>query len=153
MESFRGEIVGQDRFNYVLAGDSIFTVKNEESGNRMTFRVTSLQRIDKESTRRLWFVKVLAGPDNIKDYSFLGSLQGKDDGQIFYKHSPKSKVTEGAQSVKVIDWFVKKLQDGKMPASIKMYHEGFCGRCGRRLTVPESIQNGYGPECLDKMGL
>ena len=29
------------------------------------------------------------------------------------------------------------------------WHEGRCGRCGRKLTVPESIEAGYGPECIN----
>jgi hypothetical protein len=27
---------------------------------------------------------------------------------------------------------------------IKIYHEGKCARCGRPLTVPESIESGFG---------
>jgi hypothetical protein len=27
------------------------------------------------------------------------------------------------------------------------HHEGKCGRCGRLLTVPSSIESGIGPEC------
>lgn len=149
----RGEIGKHDRLGYILAGDSIFTIQNIETGNRMTYRVTDLKRIDKDAERKIWFVKVLAGPDNIKDYTFLGSFQELEDGRIIYKHSVKSKVGIDAQSVKVIRWAIRKIQDGTIPDCIKMYHEGYCGRCGRRLTVPESIQNGYGPECLDKMGL
>jgi len=29
-----------------------------------------------------------------------------------------------------------------------VFHEGACGRCGRTLTVPESIASGFGPECI-----
>jgi predicted metal-dependent hydrolase len=28
-----------------------------------------------------------------------------------------------------------------------VHHEGKCGRCGRLLTVPSSIESGIGPEC------
>jgi hypothetical protein len=33
---------------------------------------------------------------------------------------------------------------------LEVWHEGRCGRCGRRLTVPESIESGLGPECATK---
>jgi hypothetical protein len=39
-----------------------------------------------------------------------------------------------------------------MPDGVVIWHEGRCGRCGRRLTVPESIESGYGPECIGKIG-
>jgi len=32
-----------------------------------------------------------------------------------------------------------------------LHHEGKCGRCGRKLTVPLSIETGIGPECASKM--
>jgi hypothetical protein len=35
----------------------------------------------------------------------------------------------------------------------EVYHEGRCGRCNRKLTVPESIETGLGPECASKLGL
>jgi len=28
-----------------------------------------------------------------------------------------------------------------------------CSRCGRRLTDPQSIRRGYGPECAQKLGI
>lgn len=30
--------------------------------------------------------------------------------------------------------------------------EGKCGRCARRLTTPESVQLGFGPECAKLLG-
>jgi DNA-directed RNA polymerase subunit RPC12/RpoP len=37
-----------------------------------------------------------------------------------------------------------------LPEQIKVYHEAKCARCGHRLTVPESIETGFGPNCLEK---
>ena len=34
-----------------------------------------------------------------------------------------------------------------LPPKAEVWHEGSCGRCGRKLTVPESIENGLGPVC------
>jgi hypothetical protein len=33
-----------------------------------------------------------------------------------------------------------------------VWHEGSCARCGKKLTVPESIESGFGPECV-KLGV
>ncbi len=142
----RGKLDNKEALNYVLAGKSIFTIKNEK-GLHFTFKITDINRIDPDAKKELWFVKVLTGADNTNDYSFLGSIQ-KDDLRFFYKHSPKSKITKDAQSARVIDWLIKSLQTKSLPDRIELFHEGFCGRCGRKLTVPESILSGYGPECV-----
>ena len=34
---------------------------------------------------------------------------------------------------------------------VEIWHEGKCGKCGRPLTVPSSIENGLGPSCLKKL--
>ena len=46
-------------------------------------------------------------------------------------------------------WFYEKvIVDGKKPSDIglEVWHEGRCGKCGRKLIVPESIARGIGPE-------
>ena len=44
-----------------------------------------------------------------------------------------------------------RLAAGSMPANVEINHEGRCGRCGRALTVPESVASGIGPESALKM--
>lgn len=37
----------------------------------------------------------------------------------------------------------------KRPSEIlEVWHNGSCGRCHRKLTDPDSIETGFGPECL-----
>ena len=42
------------------------------------------------------------------------------------------------------------VNDGPMPAELEVWHQGSCGKCGRPLTVPESIASGIGPVCASK---
>lgn len=42
--------------------------------------------------------------------------------------------------------------DPTLASKCDIRHEGKCGRCGRALTRPESIDTGLGPECAAKMG-
>lgn len=42
------------------------------------------------------------------------------------------------------------LQENRLNPIMDMYHHGTCGKCGRRLTSPESIELGIGPECRGK---
>lgn len=150
----RGQLKGSDVLDYILAGNATFTVENSETGNRFTFKITSLERaIGKKADKELWFVKLLNGANNESDYMFLGSLQ-KTENTLVYKHSKKSHATEQAVSVKAIAWMIKRLQSTlAMPENVHVWHEGRCGRCGRKLTVPESIESGYGPECIKIAGM
>ena len=50
-------------------------------------------------------------------------------------------------------WLWNMLAEGcPLPASIEVWHEGCCARCAKRLTVPASIEMGYGPDCAETLG-
>ena len=123
--------------DFIFAGNALFTCRNTKSGNRFTFKVTKHKKDD------VFFVKVLTNPDV---YEFIGSIRKESA----YKHSPKSRISTEAQSVRVFDFLVNKLRTNTLPEFVEIWHEGRCGRCGRTLTVPESIESGFGPECVKK---
>ncbi len=125
---------------FIRAGKSTFTIRSEKTGTRFTYRVNV------SNDGNVHFVALLNGADNDSNYQFLGILS-----RDMYRHGRKSRVTEEAASVKAFKWFWGSLARGQFPASVKMWHEGKCGRCGRTLTVPESIESGYGPECVTKL--
>jgi hypothetical protein len=49
-----------------------------------------------------------------------------------------------------MNWVLDHLSEGEMPPLTEIWHEGRCGRCGRKLTVPDSIAIGIGPDCLTR---
>lgn len=123
---------------FIKAGNAIFTIKNEETGNRFTFRVC------KHTEKKLWFVKVLTGPENTTNYSYIGTIF--EDG--IYRITKKSAFKSDAPCNLAFNWLNDHLRLNKnLPQQISIYHMGSCGRCGRPLTVPESIKLGLGPEC------
>lgn len=130
---------------FILAGHAIFTVSNGR-GEHYTFRVTKKENDDGRPP--VWFVSLLTGPNNESDYTYLGLL---DVALWRIRLTQKSRMTAESKPVKVFDWTLARVregQDGKMlPAGYKIHHEGKCGRCGRTLTVPESVTSGLGPEC------
>ena len=123
--------------DFIFGGNSLFTVKNAKTENRFTFKVTKHKQED------VFFVRVLTSPDV---YQFIGSIR---KGGV-YKHSIKSRISPESQSVKVFDYLTTKLNTSTLPDFIQIWHEGRCGRCGRVLTVPESIESGFGPECIKR---
>ena len=137
---------------FVTSGRALFTVVGREA--RFTFKVQA-PKVDRTTGERVApeaaavrFVSVLTGTDNENDYSFLGTVFA--DGT--YRPSPKAKVAPDSASAKAAKWFFGRVQAKSLPEALEVWHHGKCCRCGRTLTVPESIHNGVGPECARKRG-
>ena len=126
---------------FILGGKSFVTFLNTKTDNRFTFKVVKHKKED------LFFVNVLTSPDI---YTFIGTVNSTGS----FRHSRKSKITGEAQSVKVFSYVFSKLQiivkpsteteDAitALPEFIEVYHSGRCGKCGKRLTTPNSINLG-----------
>lgn len=134
-----------DPLHFMLAGKATFTVTSPRTGKRFTFKVTA-KSVD-DGAKVLHFVKVLTGPDNTSDYTFLGTIFGGRE----YRRSYKSAIGAEAPSAVAFAWLVGRLVAGKDLLGAEVHHEGRCGRCGRALTVPSSIESGFGPECAGKV--
>jgi hypothetical protein len=124
----------KDSLNFILAGNSTVTFVNSKTNNRFTFKI----RKSKDS--ELYFVSLLNSPDN---YVYIGIII--PDG---FRHSKKSSISEKSQSVQVFKYVYNKLIKDTLEDFIQIWHEGKCGKCGRKLTVPNSISTGIGPECM-----
>ena len=135
---------------YVLGGNATFTITSVSTGTRFTYKVSASKDEDPpRSSRRhggVFFVSLLNGPNNEADYAYIGIIP-KDD-PLSFRLTAKSRATEEAASVKAFKWFWRQVSVGRLPASVEVHHEGSCGRCGRTLTVPSSIESGFGPECI-----
>ncbi len=126
---------------FVRGGNARFTLVSKATGNRVTYRV----RASKDG--KVHFVKVLTGPDNTNAYTFLGTIFA--DGT--YRRGMRSPIGEDAPSARAFAWFFDHVAAGDI-SKLEFWHEGRCGRCGRVLTVPESIATGFGPECAGRVG-
>jgi hypothetical protein len=126
--------------DFILAGKAYFTLRSVKTGNRFTYRVAQTGQGD------AWFVSLLNGPDNWSNYMYMG-LIGRDRRFRFTKGS---KVGADASSAKAFAWTWARVAAGQSYDGVEIWHEGKCGRCGRKLTVPESIESGLGPECAAK---
>lgn len=126
---------------YITGGKAIFTLQSTKIDRRYTYRI----RVDKYN-KSLFFVDVLFGPDRYRDYRLLG-IFCKD---TFILKAP-GRVSVPSTDVRyvMIDHFLQFLCTRKtLPDACKFYMSGRCARCGRILTTPESIESGFGPECI-----
>lgn len=143
---FRGQLLtAENALRYVLGGHARITAVSARTGTRLTYQITA--KFDAEGKiASPHFVALLNGANNERDYSFLGTIfDGRD-----YRHGRKSRITPDAPSARGFAWIWASLVAGTMPAGCEIWHEGTCSRCGRALTVPESIATGLGPVCAEK---
>jgi hypothetical protein len=134
-----------DAIKFALAGNATFTVVSRLSGNRFTYKVTK-----QDGTP--WFrVGVLTGPDNMSNYTYVGSIgwdrERYPDPKFFARRG-----VEAPPSARGMEWLVRTaFTNDTAWERVEFHHAGRCGRCGRTLTVPESIETGFGPECATKV--
>lgn len=130
---------------FLLAGRALFTVSNPQ-GEHFTFKVKGAESewpVGSGRVSKSYFVSVKA-PGGIYPFRYIGMLLKTGD----IKCTNKSSYTPGDQMYKVAVWACKSVIAQKMiPDGYHIEHAGRCGKCGRTLTDPESIQRGIGPEC------
>lgn len=151
--SFVGQLTTAERVqHYMLAGSAKITIRSKVSGKRFTYKMTRKKGIKGQPQPEFWFVNLLRGPNNEDDYQYMGIVKKSDTGKgLIFTRTDKSRVTDDAVSMRAFKWMFARVSVNLLPEKLEVWHEGTCGRCGRSLTVPESIANGIGPECIKKM--
>lgn len=140
--SMRGLLMPGARRHFVTAGNAIVTIRSKATGTRFTYKITESD--PKPGQMPVYFVGLLNGSDNTSDYVYMGTLFASG-----FRTTRKSRIAADAPSAVAFAWFATHFEDGR----IEVWHEGRCGRCGRKLTVPESIASGLGPDCATKLGV
>lgn len=131
----------QQMCEYVTGGRCVFTLQSTKIDKRYTYKI----RADKKNANRM-YVDVLFGPDNMDDYRFIGFFY-KDD--FVLRASKRETVRPDDNRFLMIKHFLRLICTSTMlPDTCKFYPSGRCARCGRLLTTPESIESGFGPECI-----
>jgi len=130
---------------FMRAGKATVTLVSLKSGNRFTYKLS-----ESEDGQTI-FVGLLNGPDNNDDYKYIGRIT-RDIFWAGRKNPRPGDIARNAPSVVAFDWAWRRLVRDVLPSEqLEIWHEGSCGRCGRKLTVPESIARGFGPECATKI--
>ena len=129
--------------SYALAGNATITLLSGNTDRHFTYKIKKAK--DKEN---LYFVDLLSGPDNDSDYQYIGCYYS--DTEYFHAAKPwkDRPIIAWPSSLRAIHFFFKRLYD--IPDNLHVYHEGRCGKCGKKLTTPESIERGLGPECYKR---
>jgi Family of unknown function (DUF6011) len=137
----QAELESSNIKRFILGGNATFTLHNTKKDTHLTYKVTVCK-----DNPELFFVSVLTGPDNWANYTPFATLRNG----IFWNNK-SSRISKDAPSVKAFEWFWENLH--RLPQALKVLHEGKCGKCGRKLTEPESIESGFGPICRAAIGI
>ena len=137
----RAVLADDKRLAFILAGNAIVTLQSAATGKHFTYKVSR-----KKNGESVWFLSVLTGPGP-DTFSFAAVIS--NDGSI--RLSRNSQFSADAVSIKGWIWFWSRLISGRQTDGVLCYHEGRCGACNRRLTVPDSIRSGIGPVCATKL--
>jgi len=143
----------QQALQFIFAGNAYFTLRSRATGNRFTYRVATPKRA-RAKNEEFWYLSLLNGPDNDHNYSYMANLKGRPRPGLKprFWQTDKCRVGPDAPATKAFLWTLERLVAGRLPDNLEVWHEARCGRCGRRLTVPESIASGIGPECAGRLG-
>ena len=135
-----GKVEASQALNFILAGRAVVTLVSVSTGSRYTYKV------NKPNAQAPHFVRLLTGPNNKTDYKYMGRIQA---GQ--YIHDTKNRAgredTPAAKGFRMVLYKLQAKEYTWLDANVEIWHSGKCGRCGRVLTVPESIKSGLGPIC------
>lgn len=134
---------------FILAGKAVFTIDGPDK--HRTFKVTFKKA--NGNFPDMYFVSTLTGPENTKDFTYMGILN-PEFGQV--RTTGKSDKWKNTFRFRLLNRVLLRIWSNDHAAyeahGYKTHHEGKCGRCGHALTVPSSIESGFGPECIKYMG-
>ena len=123
--------------DFVFAGRATLTAKSLRTGRHFTYKFKTAKGKD-------WpFVFVLR--DHGK-YDYIGMI----DRNLNVHFTKKSKLLVDDIKVKALQFIAKNLTSDRISNNIELSHNGKCGKCGRKLTHPNSLKLGIGPECQKK---
>lgn len=153
IQDLQREMFGSPVKLYCLAGNATFTIQSKKTGRRFTYKIS---KSESEQYGLSWFVSLLNGSDNESSFMTFAMLKLDFAGEPMIVHlrpNATRKISANADSALAFKCFWEHLcHRDKVHPEIEFYHSGRCGRCGRKLTVPSSVESGFGPECSGRLG-
>ncbi len=156
---------------FLFGGNATFTLVSLKTGVRFTYKVRAkkedLERAEAENGARVhamehgavlefrpptditYFVNLLRGPSNETAFAYMGVLRRPGRFNL----TSASRVGRQSPSFRALLWMLDAMTCGRdvLGKQLEVWHEGRCARCGRKLTVPDSVAAGFGPECAGRL--
>mgnify|MGYP006875944118 CR=1 FL=1 len=145
---------------YVTGGNAIFTLVSPATRRRYTYKM-----VRSKSSDRQYEIRLLQGDDltSLEAWHFIGRFYDElpltaNYPRIWFKsygwcYYPGHWITvrDGLlYSDQAIAWLLLRTSE-YLKKGCQFWMSDRCARCGRLLTVPESIKTGFGPKCGGKI--
>jgi len=133
-----------DAHRYIIGGHGKFTLVGKQA--RYTYKVSQAKGYQGDFGPL--FIQLLTGADNQNDYQYIGYIPMSNPLELRAGRKGNAK----HPAFVALAWWLHHYGKGNTAAleQAEFWHEGTCCRCGRELTVPESIASGIGPVCVGK---
>ena len=130
-----------DALRFIFGGNATFTIRSAKTGTRYTYKIRQ------KEIGKPFFAAVLSGQNNESDFDYIGFIPAATRDVLV----AGAKGKPSAPSFKALAWAINQIaQKARIPENLEVFHEGRCCACGRKLTTPESVLSGIGPECAKK---
>lgn len=139
METIKSNTLAHDKaLSFMLAGRAVVTIQSEKTGKHYTYKIQVAN-----DNPDVFYVRVRAG----EMWVYIGYVHVRNNQVCFKASQTKNNPGYEPKSAAAIHYVLGNLYvKGEAPHVI-IRHENTCGKCGRALTHPESIDTGIGPVC------
>lgn len=127
--------------NYILSGRGVVTLESP-SGKCHTYAYYK-PRNPNDFPDDILFVYAVHGGNKL---FYIGMIEGTK-----FRLTRNSRFLEDTEIVRGAR-YIMRMATSSFNTPMKLYHEGVCCRCGRKLIAPDSIKTGIGPKCRCKVG-
>jgi hypothetical protein len=126
----------QDSSSQFVVWPGTYTIEDAVDGGHRTFEVV-LQSDDADFAPGKLVIGFLSGPNNSHDFTSFGFIKPGPRLVVWKRFRDSESLLADAE---------KFLADPEAALKTK-----YCGRCGDKLSVPLSIERGYGPWCYQQV--
>jgi hypothetical protein len=126
--------------------NGIYTYINTVKGTHRTFKIHTVKRGNLKGKR---LVSLLSGPDNNSSYQAFAFVN--EYGITAFRKHQHTQYESYARMIQ--DVALQGENSIYIQKGLEVKVEKRCLRCNRRLTHPESLKTGIGPECIKSMGI
>lgn len=144
-----GKIEQSNALKFILAGKCEFVLHSTKTGDNFKFSMSKQQSKD-NIEKYIYFLNVL----NEGDKKYAGVVWFDDKTSEFrFSQGKKGQSDNKDLNIRSLIFVLNKLFKEETVQYLDVYHLGRCGKCGKKLTTPESILTGLGPTCSKKAGI
>ena len=124
---------------FMVAGNAVFRYTNHATKKQFVYKVKQAG----EEPR--WNVMVRCEIAGERDFGYIGMIKARQ-----FRHTARSFVTDESDEFDMFEFlFLHVIRGKELPKNREFEHMGRCGRCGRLLVEPDSVERGLGPKCAE----